>query len=151
GRVEVVRGLEPGETVVVVGQESLNDGYPVKILAWEGTPIPPAPSAALAISPAAGMLGGPGDDRQASPPAAAEGRRRFGGGQGQRPGQGQGQGRSGRGGDREAFLQRMLDSNPELKKEYDKRLAEDPELATDPDKRRVFLRELMSKMRSGRQ
>ena len=150
-RVEVVRGLEPGETVVVVGQESLNDGYPVKVLAWEGTPGD-IPSAAPAALPAAARVqGGPGDDRQASPPAAEEGRRRFGAGQGQRPEQRQGQGRRGQGRDREAFLERMLDSNPELKKEYDKRLAEDPELATDPDKRRVFLRELMSKLRSGRQ
>ncbi len=146
-RVEVVKGLASGDAVVVVGQESLNDGYPVKILDWEGTPgdLPVASPAQPTIpSVAARMQGGSGEESPSARPAAAEGRSRFGGGQGQR----QRQGRRGQRGDPEAFLKRMLESNPEMKKEYDKRLAEDPGLATDPDKRRAFFREMMSKFRS---
>jgi len=46
---------------------------------------------------------------------------------------------------------RMVESNPELKKAWDKKVKEDPEVATDPDKKRVAIRELMTEMRSSRQ
>jgi len=38
-------------------------------------------------------------------------------------------------------------ANPEIKKKYEERLAEDPELATDPEKRRAFFREVMAQFR----
>ncbi|HSR69954.1 MAG TPA: efflux RND transporter periplasmic adaptor subunit [Acidobacteriota bacterium] len=122
-RVEVLSGVSEGDAVVTVGQESLNDGYPVKILAWEtpqGEQMVEVPAIApnRAINPAAGDRG---------PGARSMGQDS--------------------GGDR---FQALLDRFPEVKKEYEKRLKDDPGLATDPQKRRAFVREMMSKMR-GRQ
>ena len=48
----------------------------------------------------------------------------------------------GRGG----FFDRMME-NPDIKKKYEARLAEDPSLATDMQKRRAFVREVMPQFR----
>ena len=50
------------------------------------------------------------------------------------------------GGGRGGFFQRLL-QNPEIRKKYEDRLAEDPGLATDPQKRRAFVREVMPQFR----
>jgi hypothetical protein len=49
-------------------------------------------------------------------------------------------------GGREGFFERILE-NPEIKKKYEARLAEDPSLATDMQKRRAFVREVMPQFR----
>lgn len=40
--------------------------------------------------------------------------------------------------------------DPEIRKQYQARLEEDPSLATDPQKRREFFRKIMSDMRESR-
>jgi hypothetical protein len=47
----------------------------------------------------------------------------------------------------------MLESNPALKEAWDKKVKEDPEVATDPEKRRAAIREIMTQLRGsgGRQ
>jgi len=49
-------------------------------------------------------------------------------------------------GGRGAFFERLI-ANPDIKKQYEARLAEDPALATDPQKRRAFVREVMPQFR----
>jgi RND family efflux transporter MFP subunit len=49
-------------------------------------------------------------------------------------------------GGRGRFFERLME-NPEIKKKYEARLAEDPGLATDPQKRRAFVREVMPQFR----
>jgi polyphosphate kinase len=51
------------------------------------------------------------------------------------------------------MVERMMDqlmSNPEMKEEYEARLARDPELATDFEKQRAFAQEMMQQFRGGR-
>jgi hypothetical protein len=48
------------------------------------------------------------------------------------------------------MVDRMMDrlmQNPEVKAEYEARLARDPELATDSEKKRVFTQEMMRQFR----
>jgi len=125
-QVEIVAGLRGTEAIVTVGQETLSDGYPIIIQSWsdgsDGSQVQLAESEKP--SPAEG----------AKPATVAEGL----------PG-----GRTGaQANDR---FMRMVESNPELKKAWDKKVKEDPEVATDPDKKRVAIRELMTEMRSSRQ
>lgn len=159
--VEVVRGVEAGETIVTVGVETLNDGYPVVVQG--AAPVAPAaqpgeaemqsaPGEMATARPAAQSEAGgrrepppsvTGD--QAAPTAAraqgqAEAGRAPGGGPpagvaGGAPG-GPGQGRG------QLFEQMM--QNPEVKKRWEARLKEDPSVATDPEKRRAFFREIMA-------
>ena len=42
------------------------------------------------------------------------------------------------------MLARLLE-NPEIQQQYEAKLAKDPSLADDPQKRRAFMREMMSK------
>lgn len=141
--VEVLSGLEEGEPVVTVGHETLNDGYPIMVQLWENegsegtTPAEPT-------SP---------DQRPAQyaqkEPGQAESRQgRAGSPQGGQGGLRAGQGGPGGpgGGGRGEFFQRLLE-NPEVKKQYEAKLKEDPELATDPQKRRAFVREVMAELR----
>jgi RND family efflux transporter MFP subunit len=122
-RVEILSGLKEGDIIVSVGHETLNDGYLVAVKGWEGeVPEPFQP----AVAPSS-----------EEPPLMAE--RRDSGSAGERGGRGAGGGRGG-------FLQRLL-QNPEIKKKYEARLAEDPGLATDPQKRRAFVREVMPQFR----
>ncbi|HSR51149.1 MAG TPA: efflux RND transporter periplasmic adaptor subunit [Acidobacteriota bacterium] len=124
-RVEILSGVSEGDAVVTVGQESLNDGYPVKILAWE------TPQGEQMVE-----LPGISGNRAIAAPADGSGGRRGGGATGQ-------------GGGDERF-QAFLERFPEIKTEYEKRLKDDPELANDAQKRRAFVREMMSKLRDRR-
>jgi len=115
-RVEILSGLQEGDSIVTVGHETLNDGYQVAVKSWEGeVPGQFVPPAAEPTRPQA-------------PPQVAERR-------GEAPGGGKG-----------GFFDRLM-QNPEVKKKYEARLAEDPSLATDPQKRRAFVREIMPQFR----
>ncbi len=46
----------------------------------------------------------------------------------------------------ERFMDRLMEI-PEVKKEYEARLARDPELATDSEKKRAFTQEMMRQYR----
>jgi membrane fusion protein (multidrug efflux system) len=130
-RVEVVEGIQEGEDVVTVGYEGLADGYAVSIISWEGAPPQEVPSASAASQPASPQ------DRE-TPPRQRVGRSSPG---------------SGGPGGREMppeRVERMMDrlmENPEVKEEYEARLAQDPELATDSEKKRAFAQEMMRQYR----
>ncbi len=136
--VEIVRGVEAGETIVTVGVETLNDGYPVVVQggAVESATVADAAPAAAAPEPAAARqnVGAPPASEAITPPARAEGPGSQWGGPpaGVQGGQGRGQ-----------MFERMM-QNPEIRKRWEARLKEDPSLATDPEKRRAFFREIMS-------
>ncbi len=132
-RVEILEGIQEGEAVVTVGYEGLADGYAVNIISWEGGEAPPeVPSVSVASEPASSPQGGETSPRQ-------QVRRRSPGGGGP--------------GGREMppeMVERMMDrlmENPEAKKEYEARLAQDPELASDSEKKRAFAQEMMRQYR----
>jgi RND family efflux transporter MFP subunit len=132
--IEILSGLNEGDSIVSVGHETLNEGYPIMVQTWENAgpegEQPAAPQAPKA-EPVQHAQGGPGS-----------------GGAGQvglRAGP-VGTGGPGGGGGRGEFFQRLLE-NPEVRKRYEAKLKEDPELATDPQKRRAFAREVMSELR----
>ncbi|GAB4245210.1 MAG: hypothetical protein Kow00109_21220 [Acidobacteriota bacterium] len=132
--VEITQGVQAGEAVVTVGVETLNDGYPVMVQAWEDgggelqqAQAPPAPAGQPAAAPGAGPAAG-----AAGPfptPAA------FG-----PPGAGPGGG----------FFQQLM-ADPEIRKRWEAKLKEDPSMATDPAKRRAFIRQIMSERQSSNQ
>ncbi len=134
--VEVLAGLKEGEAIVTVGHETLNEGYPIMVQQWEngapevGQPAVPEPPEEQ-----------PTQRAQRGPGVGESGQRGFGAGQG---------GPRGSGGGRGEFLQRLLE-NPEVRKQYEAKLKEDPELATDPQKRRAFVRGVMSELRGAQQ
>jgi len=132
--VEIIAGLEEGEAIVSVGHETLNEGYPILVQNWEndGPEVeqparPETPKEQPAQLARGGPEGGPGG--RAGTRAGQPGARGPGGG-----------------GGRGEFFERLLE-DPEVRKQYDAKLKEDPELATDPQKRRAFVREVMSEMR----
>ncbi len=141
--VEVLAGVEEGESIVTVGHETLNEGYPIMVQYWENDgpeveqPARPKPPEE---QPAQLARGGPG--------AGEGGQRGPASGDGRQRGVGAGQpGASGTGGaGRGEFFERLLE-DPEVRKQYEAKLKEDPELATDPQKRRAFVREVMSELR----
>ena len=139
--VEILEGVAEGDAVVTVGYEGLDSDYAVNILGWEGDQPPPGMASDTA-EPASGAPAA--QSSQASPPRVAAADR------------GQRQRRAGaapRGGfDPERAMQFLM-RNPEAKKEYDARVEKDPELATNPEKRRELIVELLTKFgrRRGRQ
>jgi len=136
--VEVIAGLEEGEAIVSVGHETLNEGYPILVQNWEND----GPEVAQAARPE------PPEEQPAQ--VARGGRDGVAGG---RAGSGAGQPSArgpGGGGGRGEFFERLLE-DPEVRKQYDAKLKEDPELATDPQKRRAFARKVMSEMRGAQQ
>jgi hypothetical protein len=46
-------------------------------------------------------------------------------------------------------MEERLLQNPEVKKEYDKRVKEDPDFKDNPEKKMAFFREQFQKMRGG--
>jgi membrane fusion protein (multidrug efflux system) len=119
--VEITSGLSQGELVITVGQESLRDGAAVRL---------------------AGRLEEPGSDpKEASEttekkPTAVDRSRnsREGGQDGFDP-------------ERWAQLTEQLLSDPKIKKAYDRKLKQDPDLETNMDKQREFFIPYLSKMR----
>jgi membrane fusion protein (multidrug efflux system) len=140
--VEIVRGVEAGETIVTVGVETLNDGYPVVVQGGGGdsatvaTAAPAKPDDASAAVSRETVVVPP----TSPPPAEAAARPRVEDSpSGQWGPPGGGQGGQGRG----PMFERMM-QNPEIRKRWEARLKEDPSLATDPEKRRAFFREIMA-------
>ena len=144
--LEIASGLSEGEFVVTVGQEGLNDGYPVSILEWEDGsegPAPQAPSPHRASS------------ADETAPAAAERHPAPGGFQ---PGGGRPRGGPPGGGTRsfdpervKAMLERMAKGSPQIKEAYDAKLAEDPDFLNDPEKLGAFMMEIRSQFGRRRQ
>jgi RND family efflux transporter MFP subunit len=151
-KVEIVDGLNEGDIVVTVGQEGLNDDYPIKILAWDGQEgeLPQAVPKTQAVQ---GQMAARGDLQQPSqgrpdPGSGQRGQRRQG--QSQWGGPGQGRGGAPDPERMKAFLERML-QNPVVKEAYENRLKEDPGFTDDPDKLREFMSEMRQHMGRGRQ
>lgn len=136
--VEIVAGLDSGEKLVTVGHETLSDGYPVLVQAWEGSSAPADFQQASASSKSVETTGERTEQQVAS--RQAGGGPAAGGQWG--PGSGGGPGR----GNPEQFFERLL-QNPDVKKRWDAKVKEDPEAANDPEKKRAFIREIMSEMR----
>ena len=47
------------------------------------------------------------------------------------------------------MMSERLLKNPEVRKEYEKRIKADPDFANNPEKKQAFFREMFRKMRSG--
>ena len=144
--VEISSGLSEGEVVVTVGQEGLNDGYPVSVLEWADGQEGPAFQASSPQRAATGNEAGPAATRNR--PA----RQGVQPGGGQRGGRGPGRGRGGF--DPESMkviLQRMAERNPQIKEAYEAKLAEDPDFLTDPEKLGAFMMEMRSQFGRRRQ
>ena len=147
-RVEILEGIQEGEAVVTVGYEGLSDGYAVNIMSWEGalSEEDPHVSAAPERTSSPTRSDGP-DGTQSAQTRDRPPRQQMRGG----PPSG-----GGPGGRREMtpeMVKRMMDqlmNNPEIKEEYEARLAKDPELATDFEKRRNFAQEMMQQHRGRR-
>ncbi|UCF37101.1 MAG: efflux RND transporter periplasmic adaptor subunit [Acidobacteriota bacterium] len=139
--VEIVEGLDSDVTIVTVGVETLSDGYLVAVQAYEGA----TPDSIQRVeNQQAQAPPQPGGEAQS---ASEQGGERQWGGPGQEGGRSGQWAGSGRGGE---MFQRMM-QDPEVKKKYKARLKEDPALATDPQKRRAFFREIMAETRGGSQ
>ncbi len=131
--VEVRSGLEAGDAIVTVGQESLQDGMAVREAgrpiavadADRDTDAPADSPTAEAPAPPPAQTGAPG--QQGGAQRGAPGGRTFD--LAQMPAQ-----------QRERFEQLLL-QNEQIKAAYEQALKEDPELASDTDKRAAFFTE----------
>ncbi|MBA7564610.1 Multidrug resistance protein MdtA [subsurface metagenome] len=119
--VEITSGLSPGDLVITVGQESLRDGDAVRLAG-------PSEEPASDLKEASGTT-----ERQ--PTADDRSRNSRGGGQ------------DGFDPERWAQLIEGLLSDPKIKKAYDSKLKQDPDLETNMDKQREFFIPYLRKMR----
>ena len=169
-RLEILNGLSQGEQVITVGQEGLRPGSPVRLV---GEAAPPAFAGRGGQGgqgrAGRGQMGQGGQGRQGrgqmgQGEQGRQGRGQMGqGGQGRGFAGGDGQGRQGRGqmgqggqrgggfaggqggGDPTDRMKRMIERFPEVKAEYEKRVKDDPELATNMEKLRAFVAEMREK------
>jgi RND family efflux transporter MFP subunit len=152
-RVEILSGLKEGDRVITVGQDGLRDGASVRAVGEVAVAERAAPE-----------VRGAGGDRPSGPPAGGRPDSPAGGRQvseSRQPSEGGGQGgfRAGSSGggfnlsqlppDRRKALEERMLGNPQIKDEYEKKLKEDPGLATDPEKRAKFFGEMMARFRGG--
>ena len=147
-RVEILEGIQDGEAVVTVGYEGLSDGYAVNIMSWEGAPPEEGPDVASAPERTSSPTRNDGPDGTQSAQSRDRPPR-----QQMRGGAPSGGGPGGRRETPSEMVERMIDqlmNNPEIKEEYEARLAKDPELATDLEKQRGFAQEMMRQYRGGR-
>ena len=135
-RLEVLSGLNEGDQVITVGQDGLRPGSDVRIV-----------GETAAASASKGKGGGRGQGGNAPQKSGAEGHPGSEGGRvasvSEAGSGGGGQGRGG--GDIKAMQARMFERFPEMKKVYDERVKTEPDLATDVDKFRAFIREMREK------
>lgn len=119
--VEITSGLSQGELVITVGQDSLRDGAAVRL---------------------AGRPEEPGSD----PKKASETTENQPNG-GDRSRNSRGGGQDGFDPERWAQLTERLLSDPKIRKAYDRKLKQDPDLETNMDKQREFFIPYLRKMR----
>jgi len=117
--VEITSGLSKGDLVITVGQESLRDGAAVRL-------------AGLPEKPGSGQK--EASETTEKQPAAGDKSSGRGGQDGFDP-------------ERWAQLTEQLLSDPKIKKAYDRKLKQDPDLETDIDKQREFFIPYLRKMR----
>lgn len=131
-RVEILSGVQAGETIVTVGVETLSDGYPVVAQSFEKDSgeievnTAPAPAVETEAVQTAST-------ERPGPPAQAQMQGQWSGPQGDQQ--------------RGAMFERMM-QNPEIRKKWEDKVKEDPSIAEDPQKRREFFREVMADFRS---
>ena len=158
-RLEILNGLSQGEQVITVGQEGLRPGSPVRLV---GEAAPPAFAGRGGQGRAGRGQMGQGEGR------AGRGQMGQGEGRAGRGQMGQGEGRAGRGqmgqggqqggqggrgfagggqggGDLTDRMKRIIERLPKVKAEYEKRVKDDPELATNMEKLRAFVAEMREK------
>jgi len=116
--VEVTDGLQPGEKVVTVGQDSLDEGFAIQVASMEGESREEQLSRAQAAT------------EQATRKAAATG---------------PGSGGPGSGGDARRGAMMELMQNPKVRAEVEAKRQSDPELFRDDAKRRAFFQQLLEK------
>jgi RND family efflux transporter MFP subunit len=135
-RVEIMSGLSEGQMVVTVGQEGLRDGIPVRIVGQ-------SPRVTEVDTSEAGS-------RQPKAPAMAAAGRSAPGEGASRPKEGQRRGMAGQmTPERMQRMEKWLLRNPEIRKEFEKRAKEDPDFATNMEKKIQFFREMREKMGMG--
>jgi len=134
--VEVTSGLQPGEKVVTVGQDSLDEGFAVQVAAMEGESREEQMARAQQAAQQAVRK-----TAAARPPAGGPAGAESPGGMGH-PGSGQG-GAPGAGMMRGPMAEIM--QNPDARAEVEAKRKSDPDLFRDPEKRRAFFQQLMEK------
>ncbi|MDQ7052784.1 MAG: efflux RND transporter periplasmic adaptor subunit [candidate division KSB1 bacterium] len=124
--VEVLDGLREGDLVVVIGQEGLREGLPIRIPGQEVTQAPAKPGER---QPGARMAAKAGDvpAQAKARPKAADGGKRVDPKEVERI--------------ENVFMQSRF-----FKRAFENRLQEDPELANDPAKKMAFFREFIQRM-----
>ena len=142
--LEIASGLSEGEVVVTVGQEGLNDGYPVSILEWEDGPESPAPQPTSPLRASSADETAPAGSRPAPGGFQPGGERPRGGPPG-------GATRSLDPERMKAMLERMAKGSPQIKEAYDAKLTEDPDFLNDPEKLGAFMMEIRSQFGRRRQ
>ena len=125
--VEVISGLNTGESVIVVGQESVQDGSNVRLI-----------SDGAQVAAPAGQAEDVGKAEDVG--RAAESAKPSGAGQ-----QGGSFDLSQIPAERRKNVENRLLSNPQVKAEYEKRLKVDPELKNNEEKRLAFFQEMIEK------
>jgi len=144
-RVEVLKGLEEGEQVVIIGQEGLREGARVAIVAEEAVSTTPV----AVESPQRPAT--PGDIQAPAYPGSRQPEEKP-----SRPPESSLQASRGPqfppGLDPERFkrFEQMMLRHPEIRKEYEKRLQEDPDFATNVAKKIQFFREMRRKFFKGK-
>lgn len=123
--VEVLSGVQEGDLVVTVGQEGLREGLPIRI-SGQGEALTRSTTDSLARTTVAAHRPGqsrhpPSMDSEATPNL-----------------------------ERLKRMEKRLLQIPAIRKEYEKRLKDDPDLKTNPQKKMAFFREMFQKMREMR-
>ena len=165
---EVISGLEEGDPVITIGQESLNDGYAVNVLQWEDdtgeslqstttesgiveekpneSSKPSLPKAQRNNSSEKTQLA-PSRKRSSIIRGEQEGRTRPG-----KEGRDRGLMRGGMDPERmRSILASMSKRNPLVQKVYEDALKKNPDLLEDAEKLRLLMREIRSKFGRNRQ
>jgi len=121
--VEVLSGLQEGERVVVIGQEGLREGLPLRIPGQEVTQAPAGSTGQKKQVAAAGMQRA----AAAAPSEPANGKVDP---------------------EEVARIEKAFLKNPFMKRAYENRLHEEPSMEHDPAKKMAFFKEIVGQMES---